>query len=127
MFCTDFVDLDLKEIEEMQDLIDNNKLLPTTTAKSPNGYTIFSNVCEVIPPNGKLLIRTNVPVKIPRGHFGKVTPMRPLMALLYGTSIEDSALDLVLVNCFNTEIAIHFMDIVADIKYVKLAYIHDIK
>jgi len=53
-------------------------MLPVRASTRAAGYDLFSAHGQTIPPHGKALIKTDLSLAIPAGHYGRIAPRSSL-------------------------------------------------
>jgi len=132
-----------KEVQMMVEYISSNEtkeqaikymeLAPT--AKPPNkatpmsaGFDLFASMPSTIPPNSRKLIKTDIAIAIPKGHYGRVAP-RSSLATKYNLDIGAGVIDadyrgeikILLMNNGNAHYTVNVGDKIAQVIIEKIS------
>ena len=69
-----------------------NAKLPTRANPQDAGYDLYSAQDVIIPAHGRCLVKTNIAVKIPDGHYGRVAP-RSSLAVKHSIDVAAGVVD----------------------------------
>jgi dUTP pyrophosphatase len=54
--------------------LSDDAIIPTKGSKYAAGYDLYSAVDTIVPSQGKTLIKTDIAIAVPSGHYGRVAP-----------------------------------------------------
>eukprot|EP00088_Acartia_fossae_P014029 TRINITY_DN17471_c0_g1_i1.p1 TRINITY_DN17471_c0_g1~~TRINITY_DN17471_c0_g1_i1.p1 ORF type:complete len:168 (+),score=45.84 TRINITY_DN17471_c0_g1_i1:45-506(+) len=63
-------DVDILQVAKLTD----KAIIPTRGSALAAGYDLYSAYDYVIPPQGKILAKTDIQIKVPHGTYGRVAP-----------------------------------------------------
>lgn len=64
--------MDSQKLKVMK--LSHDATIPTRGSPYAAGYDLYSSMDCVIPPHGKALIKTDISIAVPFGHYGRVAP-----------------------------------------------------
>lgn len=66
--------------------------MPVRANEYAAGYDLYSSRIYAVPPRGRCLIKTDISLEIPTGHYGRIAP-RSGLALKHGLDVGGGVID----------------------------------